>query len=132
MFKSILAAAAIAATAAIATVSPVEAKPKIDVDVFFGTPGYYYDPGYGYYDPVPVRPYRPVRPRPVYEYEDNFGVSCRGGAREVRANGFRDVRAVDCEGRRYRYQATRYGRSYVVTVSSRSGEILAVDRRRRY
>jgi hypothetical protein len=130
MLKSILTAVAIAASAAIATVSTAEAKPKIDVDVYLGGPGYY-DPGYGYYDPVPVRPYRP-RPRPVYEYEDDYGVSCRGGAREVRANGFYNVRALDCEGRRYRYQAKRNGRSFVVTVSSRSGEIISVDRRRRY
>jgi hypothetical protein len=127
MLKSILVAAAVAATAVIST-GAAEAKPKVNVDIFLGGPGYYYDPGYGYYDP----PVRPVRPRPVYDYEDDYGVSCRGGAREVRHNGFRDVRAIDCDGRRYRYKATRYGRSYIVTVSSRSGEIIAVDRRRRY
>jgi hypothetical protein len=120
--KTLFAAAAVAATAAISTI-PAEAKKKVDVDIFFGVdPGYgYYDPGYGYYDP-------PVRPRPRYDDDYSYrGISCEQGRQEVRYSGFRKVRALDCDGRRYTYRARRDGEVFIVKVSRRSGDIVSVQ-----
>jgi hypothetical protein len=75
-------------------------------------PPIYIDPGY----------YRP----PVYQGYDR--VSCREARQIVREEGFRDVRAIDCEGRQYQFQARRKGRFFIVVVSSRSGDIIDVSR----
>lgn len=93
------------------------------------------DPGYYRPDPRPRPPhyYRPpfygdpgyYRP-PIYE--SRYRVSCREARQIVRSEGFRDVRAIDCEGRSYQFEARRKGRFFLVVVSSRSGDIIDVSR----
>ncbi|WP_085464547.1 hypothetical protein [Mesorhizobium australicum] len=96
------------------------------------------DPGYYRPDPRPPRPPRPPHhPRPPYYpppyynpapppyyYADRIG--CREARSIVRSEGFRNVKAIDCEGRQYQFRATYRGRPVIVIVSSRSGNILDV------
>lgn len=101
-------------------------------------PPRYEDPGYYRPDPRPRPPRPPHYPRPpIYSdpgyyrppiYEGSYRVSCREARRIVRSEGFRDVRAVDCEGRSYQFEARRKGRAFLVVVSSRSGDIIDVSR----
>jgi hypothetical protein len=114
--KSLIAAAAVAAVAATAS-APAQAK-KLDLDVYLGVgnPGYY-EPSYPIYDEPE---YRPVRPR-------YSGISCEEGRDNVRDEGFRKVRAIDCGGRRYTYRARQNGNPYIVKVSRRSGQIISVQ-----
>jgi hypothetical protein len=114
--KSLIAAAAVAAVAATAS-SPAFAK-KLDLDVYLGVPGPgYYEPSYPVYD-------EPVYRRPRAEY---YGISCEEGRNNVRDEGFRKVRAIDCSGRRYTYRARQGGNPYIVKVSRRSGQIISVQ-----
>jgi hypothetical protein len=122
MIKSLFAAAAVAAIAMTAS-APAEAK-KLDLDVYLGvgTPGYY-DPGYSVYEEPRHRRYRPR-----YEEEPrDYGISCDEGREQVRDSGFRKVRALSCDGRRYTYRARKHGTPYIVKVSRRSGEIISVQ-----
>ncbi len=97
-------------------------------------PPRYEDPGYYRPDPRPPRPHHPRPPiyidpgyrPPIYESRDRL--SCREARQIVRSEGFREVRAVDCEGRTYQFEARRKGRYYLVVVSARSGDILDVSR----
>lgn len=99
------------------------------------------DPGYYLPDPPPRPPRPPHRPphfpgpppgyyRPVPPPDDYYveRLSCREARSIVRSEGFRRVEAIDCEGSRYRFRATYRGRPVIVTISSRSGRILDVDR----
>lgn len=120
LVRPTLLAIALAATAATATTAA-----KADVDVFFGLgggpgwsghghgygPGYYDDPGFD---------------RPYYRPYDRFRISCWEGRDSVREAGFRNVRAIDCNGSRYSYEARRRGDSFIVSVNSRSGRIVSV------
>ena len=127
--KTLIAAAAVAVLAA-GISAPANAK--VNVDLFIGgyNPGYnpgYYEPGYPVYDGG----YRPRRhqdydyePAPVYQ---SYGISCEEGRDQVRDSGFRKVRAVNCDGKRYTYKARRNGNPYIVRVSRRSGDIVSVQ-----
>ena len=57
-------------------------------------------------------------------------VSCRDGARIVRSAGFRNVRAVDCQGRNMTYYGTQRQRMFQIEVRSRDGSIRSVKRLR--
>ena len=98
-------------------------------------PPRYEDPGYYRPDPRPRPPHHPRPPiyidpgyyrPPIYESRDR--ISCREARQIVREEGFRDVRAFDCEGRSYQFEARRKGRSFIVVVSARSGNIIDVRR----
>lgn len=78
-------------------------------------PPYYPGPPPGYYRPVP----------PPYYYHDER-ISCSEARAIVRSEGFRKVKAIDCEGRQYQFRAIYHGRRVIVIVSSRSGDILDV------
>jgi hypothetical protein len=120
MFKSLFAAAAVAAVA-ISVSAPAEAKTRIDL-YLGGGPGYY-EPSYPVYD-EPV--YRPHPPRYYDDEPRYYGISCDEGREAVSESGFRRVRALSCDGRRYTYRARRHGNLYIVTVSRRSGDIVSV------
>ena len=132
IMKSILAATAVAATLA-ATAPAAEAK--IHVNIGIGVPVYdpgYYDPAFDYPPPPPP----PRRPRHVYVdpgydpayYEEDYGISCGQGRRIVRNAGFYHVSTIECDGQNFKYEADRRGRSYVVKVDSRTGEIIGASR----
>lgn len=122
LVRPALLAAALATAVATATTAA-----KADVDVFlglgggpgFGGHGHGYGPGPdfgpGYYDD-------PGFYRPYYR----FRISCWEGRDSVREAGFRNVRAIDCNGSRYSYEARRRGDSFIVSVNSRSGRIVSV------
>jgi hypothetical protein len=136
IMKSILAATAVVAT--LAAVAPAAEAHHKKHHVYLGIGiGEEYP---GYYDPPPPPPrYRP-RPRPVYvepddgydgygDDEESYRLSCSEGRRVVRNSGFRDVRAVECDGQNYKYTGYRRGDTWIVMIDSRTGEII---RRNRY
>jgi hypothetical protein len=88
-------------------------RPRPPRPPYHPRPPIYYDPGY----------YRP----PIYQGYDRL--SCREARQIVREEGFRSVRVIECEGRSYQFQARRNGRTFIVVVSSRSGDIIDVRRR---
>lgn len=57
------------------------------------------------------------------DYSDPYGVSCREGA-DIVAERFARVRVLDCNGRVYTYLGRRYGMTYEIVVSPRTGRIL--------
>ena len=73
----------------------------------FWYPEPYWDEPYDYYDDD----YEPYR------------VSCREGA-EIVAERFARVRILDCGGRVYTYLGRRYGETFEIELSSRTGRIL--------
>jgi hypothetical protein len=123
--KTIIAAAAVAALSAGAS---APANAKVHVDLFVGgyNPGYY-EPSYPVYAPPPPRRHHyedNYEPEPVYQ---SYGISCEEGKDNVRDSGFRKVRAIDCDGKRYTYKARRDGYRYIVKVSRHSGDIISVQ-----
>jgi hypothetical protein len=126
IMKTLFAAAAVSALA-VGVSAPANAKVKVDVYLGGYAPDYpgYYEPAYPVYQPAP----RPRHHYPRYDDEadyDNYGISCEEGRDQVRDSGFRKVRALDCDGPRYSYRARRNGETFVVRVSSRSGNIISV------
>ncbi len=59
--------------------------------------------------------------------DDDYLISCREGRRLVRENGFRHVRAFDCEGSVFGYRASSRHGGAIVKVSNR-GQIISVQR----
>jgi hypothetical protein len=118
--KSLIAAAAIAIVGAAST---APANAKVNVDLYLG--GFDAGYGYGYYDPPAPRQHHP-RPHYGDDYGYDNGISCEQGRREVRYAGFRKVRPIDCNGRRYTYEARRGYNDYVIKVSRRTGDIISV------
>jgi hypothetical protein len=129
LFKSLIAAAAIAGTA-LTVASTAEAKTKVDVFLDFGggygggygdgysDAGYGYDSGYGYEDD-----YGHDRPR----HHGGWRISCGEGKLQVKYAGFRKVQPIDCDGKTYQYKARKHGDWYVVTVKSKNGNIVDVE-----
>jgi len=79
----------------------------------------FYFGGYWYPEPYWDEPY--------YSYDDDYdepyGVSCREGA-EIVSERFARVRILDCGGRVYTYLGRRYGETFEIVVSPRTGRIL--------
>ena len=112
-----LAIAAFASTLALAApVTSAEAGTNLNFDIGLNLGGGgYYDPGY----------YGPSHGYPVYDSYPVYHGGC-GYAREVvRSQGFRKVRALDCDGSRFAFKAKRHGDWWLVTTN-RSGSIRSV------
>ncbi len=60
------------------------------------------------------------------DHEDDNRISCREGRQIVRENGFRHVRAFDCEGRIFGYRAENRSGGAKIRVTNR-GEIISVQ-----
>jgi|GEM_PF-1907752 len=58
-----------------------------------------------------------------YYYIDRYRVSCREGA-DIVSERFARVRIVECDGRVYTYLGRRYGDTFEIKLSSRTGRIL--------
>ncbi len=108
-------------------VEPADAKTRVYIGI--GNPYPYYDcynPGYldwcghGFYRPA----YR-FYPRYRYYRDDQADRrhSCRSAERAIRHAGYRNVRAVDCGGRIYGFQATKRGKRYSLRVNALTGRI---------
>ena len=114
-------------------------------DYYGGDNGYPSQYGDGHsdgYDEPPPPPRRRPRDYGYTNYDNydqygqgtiltfNFGNSdrsrCSSIANSLRRTGFRNVNAIDCAGREYRYTARRDGRSMVVYVASRNGRINSI------
>jgi hypothetical protein len=92
--------------------SPVEpARADADADIGIGLGG-----GYG--------------SNPYY-WQARRGISCRQGAQIVFGAGYKNVRAMDCSGSQYTYMGRRGDRHYKITVRSKNGNIIRVERIRR-
>jgi hypothetical protein len=82
----------------------------------------------------PIRPLPPIEPphrphhdNPWADDEGDYGISCGEGRRIVRQEGFRQVRAIDCSGDVFRYNAkSRRGGKATVLVNM-DGDIIAVN-----
>ncbi len=99
---------------------PTVAEAKTRIGVYFGVPfydgemedNYLYEPNYGWYAPE----YR-------YQVRRNYGkarVSCNQAARHLRNSGYRNVVAIECEGRRYQFRARKNGRNIVLSYNART------------
>lgn len=120
---------AVAAVATLASAASAPANAKTNLDVYLGIGGFgpgYYEPSYPVYDEPRYEPRRPRYHAPRYE---RYGVSCDEGADIVRESGFRKVRALNCSGKRYKYQARRDGDTYIVKVSRNGGNVISVEPR---
>ena len=139
LFKSIIAAAAIAATAALGTATTAHADPTVGFSIgfgfadggfmpppprHFGGPDPFWDGGFHRrhrhfgWDNAYAEPYA----APVM----NYGLSCSSAGNVVRAAGFRGVQATDCSRPVYGYEAWKRGELFRVNVSM-AGRIVAVE-----
>jgi hypothetical protein len=116
--KSLVLASAFAAALAVGAFSvPSAAEARTSIGIYFGFPhydhrvgpGYVYRDGYGWY--YPRQGYFRGR------------LSCGEARRVVRNHGYRNVDAVECQGRTYTFEGTRRGREVVIYVNSRTGRI---------
>jgi hypothetical protein len=83
-----------------------------------------YDNGYDQNDYG--EPYYPPRPpRPVYQPASE----CETIGASLRRYGYRRIRAVDCDGRFFEYNANRGNRRFLVKVNSNTGRIVNEIRR---
>jgi hypothetical protein len=77
----------------------------------------------------PIRPRPPIEPphhTSPWDDQDEYRISCGEGRRIVRQSGFRRVRAIDCSGNTYRYNASsRDGR--VTVLVNMDGDIVRVN-----
>lgn len=113
--KKILIASALALAASLGASSFPEIA-QADVKFYLGLPHYDYRvgpdyrfrEGYGWYDP---------------DYSMRMRLSCNEARQEVRQRGFRNILALECDGRTYTFRATRNGNRQVVYVNSRTGAV---------
>lgn len=128
--KSIIAAGAVLLGAALSfpPIDTAEAKTRVHIGIGVGAPYYNcrdtvfddcYDRWPGYYSYRPQRYYYRERPRVIYRDK----ASCSEARRALRSYGYRNVRAMDCEGRNYSFRASRNGKVYRVKVDAYSGRI---------
>ncbi len=129
----------VAAVVVPAMVSPAEAKTRVHVGVGLGYDPFWDDcenPGlidycrYGYYPGTYHRRvwpgyynsyHRPYYRDPYFRFESRN--SCSAAALTIRNSGYRNVRALDCRGRYFKYQASRRGKIYTFNVDTRTGRI---------
>ena len=97
------------------------------ISPFFLAPGYGYGYGYDYdYDYGYAEPYYGYSPRYVARPHVAGVRSCSTAARDLRARGYRNVKALDCAGTVYTFRAYKGGRKVTVTYYRKSGRIAAV------
>lgn len=130
MFKRMLLACGVVLPLGLAGAVPT-ALAYTGVNIHYGIPFYNYPRGpnyrysdnYGWYDVRRYPNYRDGYSEPDYIAVDPVRLSCGEARRIVRANGFRNVGARDCNGRTYSFVGTRNGRSFIVYVNSRNGRV---------
>ena len=118
MLKKFALMAALAASALGFAGAAAPAMAKTNFQLYLGVP--YYDnrlgddyrfyPGRGWY-------------RPPFD-RGRWNISCNEGRRIIRQNGYRNVRAIDCQGPRYTYRATRNGRNVTLSLNARNGRLM--------
>ena len=150
LFKTTLAAAAIAATAALSTAPTAHADPQIGVSIGFGFGDFIPEQQNQFGDPDPFwdgrfrhehrqfggdqfegdgfrHEHRHFGWQPDYPAQVvSYGLSCSSASNVVRAAGFRGVQATDCSRPVYSYEAWKRGEIFRVNVSV-AGRIVAVE-----
>lgn len=80
-----------------------------------------------YYIPVmPIPSAKKPAPAPMVHHAamvHRGAMSCAAAGRTVRADGYRNVKARDCDDRNYVFHATRHGRPVVLHVNPRNGHV---------
>jgi len=126
MFKKTIFAVT-ALFAAFVAFQPVgQAEARVNVDIGLGFPGYYG----GYYAPAPVYVPAPRYYAPRYRYRPvrRYRMTCGQVRRNLRNRGYYRIRAIDCRGARYTFQARRDGRWYRLRILSRNGRVYKARR----
>lgn len=124
MIKSLFVAGGLALAAL--TAAPV-AQADTDVQVYFGVPFYSYrvGPGWTYYDGYGWYNrgrYGDIGPR-FGDYRRGQRLSCDRARKLVRNSGYYNVRVRECDGRTYTFTGKRKGKTYVLYLNSRNGNI---------
>lgn len=115
-------------------VEKAEAKVKVHIGIGGGY-GYdpYYDRGYRprprYYDPDPYYGGGYYAPPPRYRPRRvTRRLNCRQARRVLRNYGYRNIRTLNCRGKRYKFNAVKRGRWYRVRMNSRNGRLFGIRR----
>jgi|RhiMetdeSRZDD1v2_1073273.scaffolds.fasta_scaffold03958_7 hypothetical protein len=107
--RNALCAAVLAIPVMVAGAAPSMADTDVNVRFGVGLPGFGYS-HYPYYDDSYIqRPYGRL--------------SCWQAKQLVRDRGFHRVRAIECNGRVYTFEAVRRGRIVMVNVNARTGAV---------
>jgi hypothetical protein len=80
---------------------------------YWWTPGYYWNPGYAFDPPT------------AYAY---YRVSCDEARSILQYEGFRNIKLQKCGSTYHRFKAQRRGKTYLINVRARSGQIVIVRR----
>jgi hypothetical protein len=80
---------------------------------YWWSPGYYFYPGYVFEAP------------PVYDY---YGVTCNEARAILRYEGFKNIKLQKCGGTYHQFTAKRRGKTYLIKVRARNGQIIIVRR----
>ncbi len=91
---------------------PPKHRPHHDFE-YWWTPGYYWNPGYVFDAP------------PAYAY---YWVSCNEARSILRYEGFQIIKLQKCGGTYHRFTAKRRGKTYLIKVRARNGQIIIVRR----
>lgn len=67
--------------------------------------------------------YIPVKPVQSTHSVHRAAMSCAAAGRMIRAEGYKNVKARDCDDRNYVFHAVRHGRSVVLHVNPRNGHV---------
>jgi hypothetical protein len=113
---------------------------EFDDDAYEPDLAYGYEPDYYEPEPAPPRKAKPLvkkpaakKPQPAPKTAAKKPVvpaatliSCSKATGIVAGYGFSDVKASDCKGQSYAFNATRDGKPYVIKLSAKSGELTDV------
>ena len=61
--------------------------------------------------------------RPHSRMHHSAAMSCAAARRMIHANGYRNVVTRECDARTYMFRATRHGRTVVLHVNPRNGQV---------
>lgn len=108
--------------------------PYYEDEDYDAPPRYAYAPDY--YEPEYVPRPRKRKQQRLYNYTPEAKpakpkpklISCKKASGIVSSYGFDGVKATDCKGDSYAFEATRDGRSFAITLNSVNGELTKVKK----
>jgi hypothetical protein len=109
--------------AGVALFAGLSSSADAKVRIYFGVPYYDYQIGPDYIYNDNYGWYRPSNNMGNGYHRDRSRLSCNEAGRLVRRNGFRNVRARECDGRTYTFIATRNNHRVLIYVNSRTGAV---------
>lgn len=72
---------------------------------------------------IPVKPVASAPKPAAAPMIHRAAMSCAVAGRTIRADGYRNVKARDCDGRNYVFHATHHGRAVVLHFNPRNGHV---------